>query len=49
MHGEEEGDCNTRQDQRHPLVPLLLLLLSLSVRGEAGIDLEEGQDLEKDR
>ena len=43
--GEEEGDGNTRQDQRHPLVPLLLLLLSLSVRGEAGVDLEKLQDL----
>ena len=45
--GEEEGDGNTRQDQRHPLVPLLLLLLSLSIRGEAGVDLEKLQDLQK--
>ena len=45
--GEEEGDGNTRQDQRHPLVPLLLLLLSLRIRGEAGVDLEKLQDLER--
>ena len=44
--GHEEGDGNTRQDQRHPLVPLLLLLLSLCVRGEAGVDLEKLQDLQ---
>ena len=43
--GDEEGEGDTRQDQRHPLVPLLLLLLSLGVRGEAGVDLEKLQDL----
>ena len=43
--GEEEGEGDTGQDQRHPLVPLLLLLLSLSIRGEAGVDLEKLQDL----
>ena len=45
--GDEEGDGDARQDQRHPLVPLLLLLLSLGVRGEAGVDLEKLQDLQK--
>ena len=45
--GEEEGDGNTGEDQRHPLVPLLLLLLSLRIRGEAGVDLEKLQDLQR--
>ena len=45
--GHEEGDGNARQDQRHPLVPLLLLLLSLRIRGEAGVDLEKLQDLQR--
>ena len=47
--GHEERDGDAGQDQSHPLVSLLLLLLSFSVRGETGIDLEEGQDLETDR
>ena len=46
--GHEERDGDAGQDQSHPLVSLLLLLLSFSVRGETGIDLEEGQDLETD-
>ena len=45
--GDEEGEGDTRQDQRHPLVPLLLLLLSLRIRGEAGVDLEKLQDLQR--
>ena len=64
--GDEEGEGDTRQDQRHPtlqtfilslslsyylsfkpLVPLLLLLLSLRIRGEAGVDLEKLEDLQR--
>ena len=45
--GDEEGDGDARQDQRHPLVPLLLLLLSLRIRGEAGVDLQKLQDLQR--
>ena len=45
--GEEEGEGNTGEDQRHPLVPLLLLLLSLRIRGEAGVDLQKLQDLQR--